>query len=95
MHQRQQFFQNSRYAPGVEQVFHLVFAGRAQVGDERGAAADPVEKRQGQVDAQAAGDGRQMDEGVGAAAQLRTSRVMAFSKACRVRICDGRTPSCG
>ena len=59
--------------PAVEEVFHLILPGRAHVGDEGAAAADLIEAGQGQVDAGAAGDGGQVDDGVGAARRGRAA----------------------
>ena len=69
MQQRQQLLEHSRDAAGVEEVFHLILAGGAHIGDQRRAAAELVEARQGQVNAQAAGDGGQVHDGVSAAAE--------------------------
>ena len=44
--QRQQRFQHGRDAAGVEEVFHLIFAGRAHIGDQGRAAADLVKARE-------------------------------------------------
>ena len=68
MQQRQQLFQHSGNAAGVEEVFHLILAAGAHVGDQGTAAADLIKAREGQIDADAPGDGGQVDDGVGAAA---------------------------
>ena len=68
MQKRQQLFQHGRDAAGVEEVFHLVFAAGAHIGDEGRAAADLIKAGEGQIDADAPSDGGQMHDGVGAAA---------------------------
>ena len=67
--QGKQLLEHRRDAAGVEEVFHLILPGGAHVGDERAAAAQLIESRQGQVKAGAASDGGQVDDGVGAAAE--------------------------
>ena len=61
--------EHSGDATCVEEVFHLVLAGRAHIGDERRAAAELVEARERQVDAEAARYGGQVHDGVGAATE--------------------------
>lgn len=74
MQQGQQLFERGGDAAGVEEVFHLVLPGRAHIGDERRAAAERIEARQRQVDAEAPGDGGQVDNGVGAATERMQQR---------------------
>src|SRR5690606_28857412 len=51
-----------------EQVVHQVAPGGLQVDQERDAGAGAVEVVEGQLDAEPAGDGEQVDDGVGGAA---------------------------
>ena len=53
----------------VEEVFHLVLAGGAHIGNQRRAAAELVETGERQVDAETSRYGGQMHDGVGAATE--------------------------
>ncbi len=54
-----------------EQVLHEVLAGRLEVDEQRHLAARPVEVVEREVDAETAGDGQQVDDRVGRAADGR------------------------
>ena len=63
-----QAFDDDGQAAGIKELFHQVFAGRHQVDDGRHVAAAAVPIFKGQVNADAAGDGQKVDNGIGRAA---------------------------
>ena len=60
--------QDRQQSAGAMEVLHQEAAGRLQVDEQRDAGADAVEVVEGEVDAEPAGDGEQVHDGVGRAA---------------------------
>ena len=76
--QRQDLLHHHRQATGVAEVFHQVLAARLQIHQARQLAGQAVEVFDRQLQAEAAGDGDQVDHGIRAAADRsqRLDRVL-------------------
>ncbi len=72
-----------RNSAGVKQIFHQILARRLHVDDARRAARDAVEILERQPDAQASGDGDQMNHGVGGSAQRHQNGDRIFESLAR------------
>ena len=78
--QRQNAAHDRTDAAGFEQVLHQIFAGRLDVGDTGRPAGDAVEILQFQVNAEASGDGEEVDDGVGGAANCHVDGDGVFNR---------------
>jgi len=92
--QRFEFAQQRRHAPGVVEIFHVVLARRLQVEQHGRLAPHAVERGQIDLQAHAPGNGRQVHDAVGRAADGEQDTHGIFERLGRQYLVDGQAAAC-